>query len=141
MDCTGELIDTIFTFSRRMKEKMGAHSDIAYLSMVQLQTLHFLRKNPNSPMRKIADYLHIELPSATNLIDKLVKLDFVGRKIDTKDKRLVNIALTKKGTLLLTKAIRERRKNIEKILTLLTEKEKQTLLSLLQKLTNKLQVA
>lgn len=139
MDNTGRLIDTIFRFLRGMKEKMGAKSDVAHLSMVQLQTLSFLLKNPASPMRHIAEFLQIELPSATSLIEKLVKMQFVQRKLDAKDKRLVKISLTKKGKLLLTKAKRERTKNISLVLSLLTEKEKTDLLTILGKLADRME--
>ncbi len=139
MDTTTKIIDSIFTFSRMLKEKMGAKSDIANLSMVQLQTLSFLSKNPKSAMRDIADFLHIELPSATNLIEKLVKLQFVERRLDAKDKRWVRISLTAKGKGLLVKAKKDRAKNMGKLLSRLSEEEKTTLLSVLQKLTNVLE--
>ena len=139
MDNTGRIIDIIFAFSRVMREKMSVKSDIAQLSMVQLQTLVFLKKNPSSPMRKVAEFLQIELPSATNLIEKLVKSRLVERRLDTKDKRSVKISLTEKGKLLLGKAKRERQKNIGKVLSLLSKKEQQTLSTILEKLTKKME--
>lgn len=139
MDSTASLIDTIFTFSRCIRERMGVNSDLAKLSVVQLQTLVFLKKNTLSPMKKIADYLQVELPSATNLIDNLVKTKLVARKADTHDKRLVTVALTDKGTDLLQKAKKERTATIETVLAPLSEDEKSTLQRLLKKMTDNME--
>lgn len=136
MDTTSSIIESIFTLSRVMKEKMGGKSQFAHLSMVQLQTLVFLKKNPKSSMRSVADFLRVELPSATNLIEKLVKLQLVERRLDAQDKRWVRLSLTQKGMSLLVKAKKERQKNMEKLLSHLTDKEKETLLFLFEKLTS-----
>lgn len=135
MDITSQLIDSIFTFSRLMKEKMGIKSDLANLSMVQIQTLLFLKKNSSSPMRKIAEYVQIELPSATNLIDTLVQLELVARNADNQDKRVVNISLTQKAEELLAKVKKERTETMNVVLTPLSDTDKEKLLEILKKLT------
>jgi len=133
MDLTNALTDTLFTFLRCMKEQMSSKE--AQVSMVQLQTLHFLKQHPHSPMRKVAEYLGVELPSATSLVEKLVKTNIVERHTDEEDRRLVKISLTKKGDLLMAKAVEERRKNIEKVLSQLSSGDKKQLLTILKKLT------
>lgn len=139
MDTTGPLIDTIFSFSRCMREKMGVNSDVAKLSVVQLQTLVFLKKNTSPSMKKIADYLQVELPSATSLIENLVKMDLVMRTTDSEDKRSVQILLTPAGETLLHKAKKERAATIEKVLSPLSENEKKQLQEILKKMINNME--
>lgn len=134
MTVKAELIDTIFSFSRCMREKSGVKSSIAAMSMVQIQTLVFLAKTKSSSMKAIAEYLHVELPSATSLIDHLFAMGLIHRKQDTNDRRWVKVSLTKKGEKILQQAKKERKMHIESLLSVLSETEKQQMLSLLQKL-------
>src|SRR5258706_7622261 len=131
MDLTNQLIDAIFSFSRLMKQNLGTKSDLANLSMVQLQTLFFLKKNKMLPMRQIAEYVQIELPSATNLIDTLVKLDLVERNTDNQDKRVVNVTLTEKAEIFLEKIKKERKETIGNVLMPLGDEDKRQLLEIL----------
>ncbi len=118
-----------------MREKMSSKSDLAQVSMIQLQTLFFLKKNKKSHMMGIAEYLQVELPSATNMISNLIKLELVERSVDKNDKRIVNITLTKKAVLLLGKVKKERTKKMGTVLSLLSEGDKTQLLQILGKLT------
>lgn len=135
MDNTGRIIDTIFSFYRCMKEKSGMKSEFASFSIVQLQTLVFLKKIKSSSLTEIAQYLHIELPSATTLVENLVKAKLVTKKQDKKDKRSVYIVLTSKGKNLLQKAKSEREKRLNILLNILSAREKKQLLDILSKLT------
>ncbi|HYK09003.1 MAG TPA: MarR family transcriptional regulator [Candidatus Eisenbacteria bacterium] len=134
MDLTNQLTDALFTFFRLMKQNLGIKSDLANLSMVQLQTLFYLKKNNPSPMRKIAEYVQVELPSATNLIDTLVSLDLVMRNADNQDKRVVNVSLTPKAQNLLDKVKKERTENMNVMLMPLSNTDKKQFLEILQKL-------
>src|SRR5579859_2523039 len=134
MDHTGRIIDTIFSFYRCMKEKSGVRSEFASLSIVQLQTLVFLKKIKSSSLTEIAQYLHIELPSATALVENLLKTKLVTKKQDKKDKRSVHIVITVKGEKLLQKAKNEREKRLGLLLNTLSATEKMQLLAILSKL-------
>ena len=138
-DNTFELVEMLFKISRLMKEKMSFKSDMAHLSILQIQTLIFLNKNEKVSMSDIAQHFLIELPSATSLINKLADQDLVKRLEAEHDRRLVMITLTKAGKNLLEKAMSQRQKKLKKILSYLSAKEKQDLLSIFISLDNKLQ--
>lgn len=127
MPTTSTLIEKTFSFLRCMKGQMSLQSDVLNLSMIQLQTLIFIKQNPATPMKSIAEYLRVELPSATSIIEKLVKLTYVKRQTNKDDRRLVLLHLTPKGEDLLTDAMKERSKNMEKILSYLSEKDREEL--------------
>lgn len=136
MDVNTQLTDAIFTLSRHMKERLSG--ELGHLTLVQLQTLAFLRKNNNITMTDIANYFKIELPSATSLINKLVKAKLVSRKEDLEDRRLVRICLTAKGEKLVDIAIKERSRKIEKNLSYLSMDDKKQLLRILQTMMTKM---
>jgi DNA-binding MarR family transcriptional regulator len=129
------LVEEIFKFSRLLKDKMCVDTELAKLSMLQLQALIFLKKHDEAQMGEIAQYFNIELPSATSLINKITKLGLAQRKADKKDRRLVLITLTKEGNSLLEKAMLERSKKITKTLSYLSEKDKKELLRIMETLT------
>ncbi len=138
-DKTVELMETMFVVFRLMKEKMSHLNNLAQLSMLQMQALVFLNQNKNTSMGDIADYFHIELSSATSLLNKLCEQKLVERHEDPEDRRLVMITLTHKGKSLLKQVINERRKIMEKMLSYLSVKEKTELLHILKTLNTKLQ--
>lgn len=127
MPTTNTLIEKTFSFLRCMKGQMSLQSDVLNLSMIQLQTLIFIKQNPTTPMKAVAEYLRVELPSATSIVEKLVKLSYVKRQTDTEDRRLVLLHLTPKGESLLADAMKERSKNMEHILSYLSEKDRDEL--------------
>jgi len=134
-----ELVGMMFKIFRRMKEEMSYTNHFMHLSLLQIQTLIFLHKNKKSTMSIIAEYFGIELPSATSLINKLCEQKLVNRFDDPEDRRLVRITLTDDGEALLEKAIHERNKKLEKILSYLSDKEKSELSTILKTLNSKMQ--
>lgn len=134
-----ELVEMIFKVSRLMKNEMSYTNNLVHLSILQIQALFFIKKNKKVSMGDIAEYFHIELSSATSLLNKLYDQKLVERYEDAQDRRLVLIILTSNGKKLLERAMSERRKKLEKMLSYLPEKEKTELLTILKTLTDKIQ--
>ena len=63
----------------------------------QAGILLFLRKAGPLSQREIADHIGVKPPSVTVAIQKLEKLEYVERRPDKKDQRIVNIQITEKG--------------------------------------------
>lgn len=139
MQLNSQILESIFTLSRIMKEQMSYDSELVHLSLLQLQVLIYLKKNPSSQMTDIANAFKIELPSATSLITKLTKLKLVSRKTDPKDRRFVRISITVTGDSLLQKAMKTRSEKVTSSLEYLSEEEKKSLLSILQKVIIKME--
>jgi MarR family 2-MHQ and catechol resistance regulon transcriptional repressor len=59
----------------------------------------------------------------TGLIDRLIKAKMVNRERDNIDRRVVKVSLTDSGRETLGKLLKIRRKEIEKILTNLSQEE------------------
>jgi DNA-binding MarR family transcriptional regulator len=134
-----QLVEAIFKVTRLMKRDMSYTSEMMHLSMLQLQALLFLKQKQNAQMREIAEHFHIELPSATSLLQKLHQMKLVKRQTDENDRRIVRILLTDAGEKLLKEAITARSKKIEKMLSYLSEKDSMDLSRILEVLTQKLE--
>ena len=133
------LVEIMFKIFRYMKGEMSYTDNLIHLSILQIQTLVFLGHNKTTSMSDIAGHFHIELSSATSLVNKLCDLQLVERREDTQDRRLVMIALTSKGKALLKQAMVQRRKKLEKMLSYLSEKEQTDLLTILETLHKRIQ--
>ena len=139
MSAAKRFFEVIIKNSRLMREKRASSSELAQLTGQQVHALIFVRNNPNTQMRSIAESLRIELPSATSLIAKLVALDFVERQPDSNDRRLVRVVLTKKGEATFDRIMKEKIAFFEKMLSYLTDNEQETLVDLLEKLNQRME--
>ncbi len=131
---TESLVELMVAFSHCVKEGMAVHSTFGELTVAQIRTLVFLKHNPHSPMTSLAKEFHIELPSVTSQVNRLIKQDLVTRESDAHDRRMVRISLTTKGESLLKDAMNERIRHYASILSHLSDDEKKAVSGILQKL-------
>ena len=134
-----ELIEMMFMVFRRMRDEMSFTNHLTHLSILQIQSLFFINHRPQTSMSDIAEFFHIELPSATSLITKLCDQKLVSRHVDVKDRRMVLVKVTNEGKLLLEQAMNQRRKKMEKMLSYLSVGEKKELFHIMKTLDTKLQ--
>lgn len=134
-----KFIEVMFKTSRIFRERMHYSSKIAHLSFLQIQTLTYLKMHHMAQMTEIAEHFHIELPSATSLLNKLVTLQLVKRQQDVKDRRLVRIVLTEEGSNMLAEAKKEKESHVTQLLSYLSPEERQELLRLMEKLNERIE--
>ncbi|EJO5346347.1 MarR family transcriptional regulator [Clostridium botulinum] len=94
----------------------------------ELLSIVFIYRKESVNMSEVAEYINAPLNTVTGVINRLEKKQIVERKRDSKDKRVVNIALTSKG-----KKLYEEEKNeiiyyVKEIYKSLTEEEKKSLM-------------
>ena len=92
-----ELVSLIFALRRRIWQRAGGEKNMDPISMLRLHTLRYVAERGKPSMREIADHLHVAPPSATSLINTLVKNGMLARVIDPEDRRRVRMAVTAKG--------------------------------------------
>lgn len=100
-----ELIFTAFRISRALRKQSSQSVGHEELSNLQIQAMLDIASEKKMTMSILADRLYIALPTATVLIDKLVKGKFVTRKYKTSDRRIITLALTPAGTEILKKSL------------------------------------
>jgi DNA-binding MarR family transcriptional regulator len=110
-------------------------SNIKDLTILQLQALIFIKKNPPVMMSDIAKEFSITKASATALIERLVKSGWLKRTLDARDRRLVYITLTTSGQKKIMAAKQTRMAILDKSVEVLSEHDKNELLRILKLIT------
>lgn len=129
----------MFKVSRVMREKMNFSGRIAHLSILQIRVLFFLDTKKAAQMKDISTHFNIEKPTATSLLNKLVELDLVIRNADNKDRRVTRISLTKRAKSIIAEIKKKENDKIGKILSYLSENQKQEFLNILETLAEKIE--
>lgn len=104
------------------------------ISHLHFPIMRVLADSGPSPISEVGNKLLIPKPQMTHLIDQLIILDIVVRIPDTRDRRIINIALTDKGKTTLMNCIKLMRDNIKSKLSNLTDEELVELSTLLSRL-------
>ena len=120
--CAHELMDTAPQIVQAIRVEMRRARDLN-ISIPQFRTLRFIQRNPDSSLSNLADYLGLTLPSASKLVDGLVKQKLVTRKTSTTDRRQLTLVLTPSGTSIVDSAIASARANLAKKLEHLSGNE------------------
>lgn len=117
---------------------MGSFAGKISLSKPELLIIDYLARQDELTMSQLAKTLNIGLSTATGVVDRLVGKKLVGRIRDKEDRRLVKIALTKKGQEL-GRSYQEQKKQIfGKLIGTLSTKEQGVLISFFEKIADSL---
>ena len=105
-------------------------------SVLELKTLGIVSKNEGISMSKLAECLHVSSPSATEVINKLVKNGELKRSSDEKDRRIISLQITPQGKKILEQSLKLASKNISKLLTNLSSSQKNDFNKILEIIIN-----
>jgi DNA-binding MarR family transcriptional regulator len=134
-NATNDLMSLIFNAGQILREKARDKSNFKDCSFLHMHVLHYIKEQKETSMKAMADYLHITPPSATSLVNSLVKKGFVERTTDENDRRTINIKITKIGTGLLKNNFDRIISIVEQGVNKLNEKEKKELINILKKIS------
>ncbi len=107
------------------------HMDISF---PEIFVLRQLSSNEKPTMSELGRSISMDLSTLTRTVDKLVKKEFVARKRDPEDRRMVRVALTAKGQKIIKRFEQQRKKHIESILRQMTSQERKDLLNIFKTL-------
>jgi DNA-binding MarR family transcriptional regulator len=130
---TDRAVSLIFSVSRMVKEKYQNERQKG-ISGVKLETLRYIKEN-KPLMKDIAEYLSVAPPSATSLINHLVKAKLVERIKDKEDRRIVRMNITSIGRKKFTQGIAKVAERMKKVLSPLNTSEKKILIKILEKIS------
>ena len=100
----------------------------------ELMLIDFIGEGKEIIMRDIADFLQTPQSTATGIVDKLVKKDYLKRYYSEEDRRTIRIGLTAKGASLKTLFCDKKKETSEAIASILTEEEKSQIISIFKKI-------
>lgn len=89
-----------YSLTMQLEKKELAASRFNDLNIKDLHIIYMIAVNKNLTITEIAKKLCLTKATMTSTIDKLEELDYVSRERNHKDRRIINIILTKKGRLL-----------------------------------------
>ncbi len=101
------------------------------LSLSHVNVLMRLYHQGRCSRSDLSDELGITLPAASQAIDRLVNMGFIGRSEDPDDRRSKQLVLTDKGRQLMSDAIEARSLWIEGLTTALDAEEREQIISAL----------
>ena len=108
-------------------------TNITSAQMIMLASIHDLGQ---CKIKTLAKGRGISPPTATGLIDRLVRAGYVKRDSDPQDRRVVMVSLTKKGENVVKGFLTTVRNRWKNILIHLTKKEQHQYLIILRKIVN-----
>ena len=104
------------------------------LTYLQLQTLLIIKKHQKATMGFLADEMNISAASATSLVERLIKNNWLERLYDPSDRRQVHLIIPENKLLALTKAIDQKTERMESMLGKLSTEDRLALQRILEEL-------
>ncbi|ODG90662.1 MULTISPECIES: MarR family transcriptional regulator [Bacillaceae] len=126
------LQSTIHKMQPKVTESMNSHG----VTATQFFVLMYLRKKESCKISEIAEMMGVKPSAVSFMIDRLEHNDFVYREHDKKDRRVVNIMLTKEGIKKLESVIKDRKEIFEGFLFNLSDDELLQFAKITEKLAN-----
>jgi len=84
----------------------------------------FINGRGQAKMTDAARFMSVSTAAMTGIVNRMVRDGLVARLYDLKDRRVINIKLTPKGTALVKKIKEQRRAAIIKVFGMISEKER-----------------
>jgi DNA-binding MarR family transcriptional regulator len=134
-----QIFESIFNLIRTLRTKNPQTSKGSHLSMVQVHTLTFIKERQPIAMHEIAESFQVTKPTATSIIDVLEKDGYVERMDDKNDRRITRIKLSKKGDDFFTKGLNKAGSKVSKLLSYISQEEKEDLMRIINKINAKLE--
>jgi len=90
------VLETVPPAMRAIREQMRSARD-ANLSVSQFRLLLFVRRHPGTDLSAVADHMGTTLPSASQLMSRLVAAGFLARNVHPTERRHLQLTLTESG--------------------------------------------
>ena len=138
-----QLVELLFTTGQLIRERTKPSEKLSLASFAQLHIMQFIAMADNKKpinMSDVANYLNITPPSATSLVNNLVKNKELKRVPDTNDRRVVRLILTQSGLKTLARGRARLIKKVKEVLGVLSHKEQNQMVAILQKISKQYKI-
>jgi DNA-binding MarR family transcriptional regulator len=98
--CAWEVMETVPLVMRFIRAEMRQQGK-PVLSVSQFRALVFLNLSPGAPLCEVADFVGVTRPTASALVDRLVRYGLVDRVHHPQQRRHIMLTLTPNGAQLL----------------------------------------
>jgi len=100
----------------------------------ELLLIDYVGEGSQLIMRDVAEFLQVPYSTATGIVDKLVKKEYLTRYYTEEDRRTILIGLSPKGKALKILFSDKRQEASEQIASILNEKERDQIISIFRKI-------
>lgn len=94
-------IEALFSTMMQLRKLMAQRAEESHeqraATMLQFSALHFLIDNKKGTVKELAQFLNLSKSSATQLVERLAKADYVIRLEDAEDRRITRLNITQSG--------------------------------------------
>jgi len=104
------------------------------ITLPQVLILDFLEKSGEAKMSDLAHFMSVSTAAMTGTIDRLVNYEYVVRELEPKDRRVIKIKITSKGSDIIKKINCQRRQMIIDIFAKVSEHDRSDYLRVLTKI-------
>lgn len=122
---------------RQIREQAQFESDPKLLLPPEFMALKYFEENPRATLSSFAVFMHVRKPTATELLQRLFKREFLKRVQSEKDRRVFEVEITRAGVQALRDAEQAFEVYASGVFAALSEDEQGQLFELLSKITNK----
>ena len=113
-----------------LKQKVGKLFKVK-LTMPQVIVLNMLARHGESKMTDLAHFINVTTAAMTGVVDRLVRDGYVKRASDPKDRRIIRIGLTARGSGLVDDIAAERKRMITRVFGMISQAERDNYLKIL----------
>jgi DNA-binding MarR family transcriptional regulator len=99
-ECARELLEVVPLVMRDIRTQMRS-TRTPDLTVPQFRTMVFVDRHIGVSLSEVAEHIGITLPSASKLVDDLIKNDLMSREEHPEDRRRVSLAVTRRGRTIL----------------------------------------
>lgn len=114
--------------TKSLSERLVAELTHEEITLPQLQAMRYIWLHRNCTVGEVAEGLDISYPSATNMLNRLVRKGLVTRHGNPADRRFVEVQLTEKGEQLTRRVEEERTARLKQVLDEMGEAEREALI-------------
>ena len=125
-----------------MKEFMKNQGDEFHklkITMPQFFVMEHICRSGELRMGDIAKFINVTTAAITGIVDRLVRESYVLRVSDPKDRRIVKIKLTAKGTKVVKDMIEKRKQVSIRMFGMITQEEREQYLNILGRIKDKIE--
>lgn len=123
MDQIDRIMQLTMGIGRVMRHRMGSLAREMKINFLQLHALTLIVERPGITMKELAAELFVTGPSATSFIERLVRLRFIRRVRDKRNRKLVRLMITLTGKRKLSACMQRRREVLAAILGKLPQRD------------------
>ncbi|MEW6047730.1 MAG: MarR family transcriptional regulator [Bacillota bacterium] len=120
--CAREIMETVPQVLRFVRTEMRRHAS-PQLSVPQFRVLAYLGRMPGASLSDVAGHLGVTSPTASAMVDRLVRRGLVERAQHPDERRRVVLRLTEAGSALLERARALTRARVAQVLATLSESD------------------